>query len=291
MDESKIETEKVSCRLCGSDKERLLFKTDNARRGTKKLFNVVECLDCGFRFTNPPPTEYSMKEYYPESYEALVPEKISLLEEVYYRTFRRIPGAKGRILDIGCGNGKFLYLLKKMGWEAYGQDLSNVPDFVKKDFKIFEGELFDSKIEDGFFDAVTLWGSIEHMRSPLKVLEECHRILKKGGSIVVWTTNNDSLEARIFRRYWHHLLVPEHYSQFTDKTLVAMVKKAGFGVERIRYDSISFGFINSIQLYLNNKNINIRVSNWLTKLLFIPVDVISSLLKRSAMITLYGKKE
>jgi len=121
-------------------------------------------------------------------------------------------------------------------------------------------------------------------------MKECYRILKKGGMIIIGTSNSDSFESKWFKRYWHHLVVPEHYSQFTEKTLGKMAEKAGFKVIKVRHDLISFGFINSIQHYLKEKNKKIKINNLAVQLLFVPIDIIASLCKKSALITLYGKK-
>jgi SAM-dependent methyltransferase len=291
INESTIKTTEIDCLLCNSKRKKTYLTTDNLRRNTKRFFDVAECTDCGFRYTAYPPTLTSMKYYYPDNYYSLVPEKINLLEIFYYSLFRSIPTKeKGTLLDIGCGNGKFLYFMKKRGWEVHGQDLSDVPEYLKKDIMIYSDEVYNLNIRDSFFDVITLWASLEHMRDPLRSLEKCSKLLKKGGIIVIFTSNSDSFEAKLFGRYWHHLCVPEHYSQFTEKTLRMMAVKAGFKILKVRHDPITFGFINSFKHYLRGKNIEINISNIFTKTLFLPVDIISSVLNRSGLITLYATK-
>jgi ubiquinone/menaquinone biosynthesis C-methylase UbiE len=236
-----------------------------------------------------------MKFYYPDNYYSLVSEKINLFERIYYELFRRIPyNSKGKILDIGCGNGKFMYFIKEKGYDVDGHDVFLVPDYVKKDFNIYEGELYNAGIKNDIYDVITMWWSIEHMRNPLRILQECYRILKIGGHIIIATSNINSLEAAIFKKYWHHLLVPEHCIQFTDKTLSEMIKKAGFSDIKVRYDLFSFGFLSSLCLYLKGKNIKVNSAGILVRafsFLFLPLDILFSLLKRSALITVYAKKK
>ncbi len=289
VDEDKVQTEARACGLCASTRSRLWLRADNLRRGTKRYFDVVECLDCSLRFTSPSPTRESMRLYYPEHYESWR-GSLSLPLRVYYRLFRAIRRPPGRLLDIGCGHGGYLYLMRELGWSCCGQDISPVPEAVTRDFPFFNGEVQDAPFPAGSFDVITSWFSIEHLREPLLSLKKCHEMLKPGGLIAIDTSNSDSLEARLFGRYWHHLLVPEHYWQFTEASLRRMVEAAGFRVLHVRHDALSFGFINSLQHMLKDRRIPIRISNPLTKLLTVPFDLAAAALRRSALITVYAVK-
>jgi SAM-dependent methyltransferase len=292
LDESRVVTEEVSCPLCDASDSRLFLRTDNLRRGTRRLFEVVECTGCGFRYTRAPPTPASMRRYYPETYPSLAPGSASLAERAYYTLFRRLPAVKrGRLLDVGCGSGKYLRHMKRRGWEVFGQDLSPVPPAARHEHAIFEGELHDAGYPTGFFDAITLWWSIEHIRRPLRALLECHRVLRKGGTLVVATTNSSSFEAALFKRYWHHLLVPEHYSQFTDQTLSTMLARAGFAVRGVRHDLLSLGLGASLLLLLKSRRVDLPrgpLSRIGLGLLFLPLDLLAAARGRSALITAYA---
>lgn len=290
VDEDKVQTEARACGLCGSTRSRLWLRTDNLRRGTKRFFDVVECADCSFRFTSPSPTLESMRLYYPEHYESWQGGRLGLPLRVYYRLFRAIRRPPGKLLDIGCGDGRYLYLMRELGWTGHGQDISPVPDAVTKDFPFFRGEVQDAPFPAESFDVITSWFSIEHLRDPLRSLKKCHELLKPGGLIAIDTSNSDSLEASLFGRYWHHLLVPEHYWQFTEASLRRMAEAAGFRVLYVRHDALSFGFINSLQLMLKDRGIPLRISNPLTKLLSVPLDLAAAAMRRSALITLYAVK-
>jgi SAM-dependent methyltransferase len=286
-DESRVRTEPVPCWLCGSRRDRPFLSADNPRRGTTTRFAVVECLDCGFKFTNPAPTAESMRLYYPDDYEALVPERLGLSEKIYYRLFRGLGArAPGTLLDVGCGNGKYLYFMRERGWNCSGQDLGRVPAFVEKDFPIFRSELSAAPIPAASFDAITLWWSIEHMRDPLAQLKACRRLLKDGGRLAIATSNVDSVEARLFGRYWHHLDVPEHYSQFTPATLAAMVEKAGFRVRSLRHDALTFGFSRSLGHFLNARGLPGTAVSAAADFLFMPLDAAAALCRRGGLITL-----
>ena len=110
FDESKIQVKNFNCNLCKSNNYTLFLRADNIRRGTKRFFNIVECNDCSFKYTNPAPVE-DIKYYYQNYEESTLPKS---LENLYYKLFRRIPFIKGaKILDVGCGEGRFLEFLNK----------------------------------------------------------------------------------------------------------------------------------------------------------------------------------
>lgn len=292
--EDLVETVEVACRLCGSRRYKHLFSADNLRRKTKRFFNVVECNDCGFRYINPAPTNESLKYYY-EEYEAHIPRRINRVESLYYHFFRSPQRAvpPGKLLDIGCGNGKYLSFMYSNGWDVTGVDKDAGCIFPRDvlGFKLLDGEIWNHKIPDATYDLITIWWVIEHVTDPHKLLAECARILKPGGELIVSTINSDALEAKIFKRYWWHLLVPEHISQFNVKTLTSLINGHGFSIFKLRHEPATCGFIGSFQNYFDDKKIKINVNNIFFKVLFLPVDILFSLLQSSGLVTVHATKQ
>jgi SAM-dependent methyltransferase len=292
IDESKVVTEIVNCPVCGSNESIIILEADNIRRGTKKIYSVAECKQCSFRYVKNPPDADSMKLYYPKEYYSLRDEPIRFSETVYYTLFRnpRKFGNK-RMLDVGCGNGKYVSFMQKRGWFAEGQDVSEVPTGIKRKLRIHQGELYNLSLPRSTYDLITSWWSIEHERDPLRMLQACHDLLAPQGKLIVGTLNSNSFEAKMFGRYWHHLLLPEHCSQFSDDSLVMLIKKAGFSVQKIQYHPLSLGFANSIGYMLAAKNIKLKIMIRLLTFLFLPLDVIMAILKRSSLIVVHAEKK
>ena len=71
---------------------------------------------------------------------------------------------------------------------------------------IVPGTIFDMDLEDASFDVVTLWDVIEHTPDPTSVLEECRRVLKPGGLLVVNIPDIGSLVSSLMGRRWVFLL-------------------------------------------------------------------------------------
>lgn len=105
---------------------------------------------------------------------------------------------EGTVLDVGCGDGLFLAMLKEKGLQAEGIDLSE--EAVKKctqkglqaSVQSFETTL---PYEDDSFEYVVLLDVLEHLYSPTILLEEARRVSRK--YVVVSIPNFSSLPARV----------------------------------------------------------------------------------------------
>lgn len=143
----------------------------------------------------------------------------------------------GRILDVGCGPGKVMRVLRDRGWDVYGVDFSAVAiehARVRLGLNVICGDLLQAHYKDDFFDVVMFNHSLEHMYDPLEILRETYRILKPGGLLLVTVPNAASFEAWLFGRWWVHWDVPRHLYHFTTETMSRLVEKAGFRVTNIR---------------------------------------------------------
>jgi len=122
-------------------------------------------------------------------------------------------GAK--ILDIGCGGGLFLSLLKQKGAQVTGIELS---DSRAQYAKIKHGlEIDKHPIESNFwqkrysqhFDAVTLWDVIEHVNYPQQTLQSAANVLKSGGLLLIDTPCRDSFYHQ-FGEFTYHLTLGKY---------------------------------------------------------------------------------
>jgi len=146
----------------------------------------------------------------------------------------------GKILDVGCGSGRFLSIMKAAGWDVAG--VENDPAAAKiarerYDIPVVAGTLEEAGVADGLFDCVTLSHVIEHVRDPVGLLRECHRVLKSKGLLVVTTPNIASLGHTKFRQNWLHLDPPRHFFLFSPKTLGAVAKHSRFQTVQVRTSS------------------------------------------------------
>lgn len=143
----------------------------------------------------------------------------------------------GKLLDVGCGNGSFLAVMKKLGWNVSGVEPDVNAAIIAMDrlaAPISIGTLEKANFLDNSFDAITAHHVIEHMHDPIGFLRESLRILKPGGKLVVTTPNVGSLGHRVFRMSWRDLDVPRHLHIFSPQTIKICAEKVGFTVETLR---------------------------------------------------------
>lgn len=148
------------------------------------------------------------------------------------RHFRHLkPYAKGDVLlDIGCGDASYLEIVKEAGWSAVGLDIDPtvVENARRRGLNVYLGgtEYFDGQEE--LFDVITLSHVIEHVHDPVKLLADCHRLLKPGGEIWVETPNNASICSSIFGKNWRGLESPRHLVLFNHRSLRGALYLSGF---------------------------------------------------------------
>lgn len=153
------------------------------------------------------------------------------LRERVWVTMMCLPGHhRGRLLDVGCGNGSFLAFMKGLGWDVQGVE----PDPEAAEMarsrlqaKVLTGTLENAQLPSDYFDAVTLAHVVEHVHDPVTLLKECRRVLKPGGMVVVRTPNLASLGYQLFSEFWLGLEPPRHLSLFNSHTLRVCAEKAG----------------------------------------------------------------
>lgn len=157
---------------------------------------------------------------------------------VPYGYGERFPDYKpcGRALEIGCGSGTFLGLLKHHGWQVAGVELSARAAAAAKEklgVDVFVGPLEAAGFAADSFDYIHMSHVIEHLPDPVQSLREVRRLLKPGGEVYIETPNIDSLDYRQSGRYWFPLDTPRHLFLFAPTTLRRAVSEAGLQVHRL----------------------------------------------------------
>jgi SAM-dependent methyltransferase len=143
-------------------------------------------------------------------------------------------GARGRLLDIGSGDGWLVAHMRELGWDAEGLDFDAgaIRAARSRGVVVHQGSLHEQRFPDRSFDAITMSHSIEHLHDPLAWLQETRRVLKQGGRLAIATPNSRSLSHAAFREHWFALEPPRHLHIFNADALAALLRRAGF--ERLR---------------------------------------------------------
>jgi SAM-dependent methyltransferase len=221
-----------ACPACGSTKSVPFLQSRDWFFIRQPLYQVNRCEDCHLgRLENPPAVE-DLGEHYGADYDKMIttpgdiyPHHWDLVRNKLLQYAQR-----GSILDIGCSSGSFLRTLKGPDWKLYGIEMSApVAEQARLSTgaEVFVGDVMQASYAHNQFDAVTGFHVLEHMHDPREVMSRVFSWLKPGGIFTLTLPNFDSLEARMFGRYWFGLDVPRHLWQFTPTSLAAMAKSAG----------------------------------------------------------------
>lgn len=100
--------------------------------------------------------------------------------------------ANSKILDIGCGNGKYLNYRNDLIMKGIDISIKLVEICKKKGFDVIKASMTDIPFEDNSFDGVICVASYHHLDNDMdrqKTLNEIYRILKNNGIafLEVWS--------------------------------------------------------------------------------------------------------
>lgn len=244
----------TGCLVCGSEDAAPLFQaSDRLYRTTTREFSVVRCGSCGLVRLDPQPSPEELRDYYPANY-WFAPDRsaASRLEEAYRRLVLRdhvrfvtqalaSVAEPGPLLDIGCGGGLFLGMMRQSGFPVAGLDFSAEAAAIawrRQQVPAVCGMLDCTPLRPGVFGAVTMFHVLEHLPDPRTYLLAAHRLLRPGGRLVVQVPNAACWQFRLLGRAWNGVDVPRHLFDFRDRDVERLLVGCGFEVARRKYFSL-----------------------------------------------------
>ncbi len=250
----RLELVRVPCPVCGCARHRTVAGGADYEYATcSNAFFFVQCRDCGAVYLNPRPSPKDFNIIYPANYysfdpagaaekrNALVQGVWDLLERKRLDLFRGLLGeGPRRLLDMGCGTGRMLMLLRRYGapdWSLTGVEFGIADCFLKRTdgIKIYKGLYEEVEFEEAPFDLIIAQQVVEHAFDPALLLQKTHRDLAPGGHAVFDTPDYDSIDRRLFsRRYWGGYHFPRHMTLFTAASFARLAASRGFEVVSCR---------------------------------------------------------
>ena len=239
--------ESVPCNLCGADDTQVIYPARYEHETAESLAEkfkssgdellvdqLVRCRACGLEYLNPRPRPDLVLEGYSSGEDPAFVSQAASRERTFARCLDLVEAnvsGRGRLLDIGTAGGSFLHVAKSRGWEVAGCEPSRwLCDWSAKHYglTVHPGTIFDMPgLVPASFDVITLWDVLEHVPDPAKVLDECRRLLKPGGLLVVNYPDIGAWISRAMGRRWVFLL-SVHLYYFTRTTISKMLRGRGF---------------------------------------------------------------
>jgi len=216
-----------ACGLCDSDDIKELF----IKRGTP----YKACRSCGFRFSVPAANPNFQNSI--DAYEAAYIQYLEghVADEKNYRGILRWMSTftdlhREKVLDVGCGSGKFVRYLRRNSIEAFGIEPSEVLfERYLGDYDWFSKESAESLAANSRekFSLITLFDVLEHVESPKSVIKGVSQLLTDDGLLFLSTPDVRSLPAILTGRYWH-FYYDYHLSYFSRQTIEKLCNDCGF---------------------------------------------------------------
>jgi SAM-dependent methyltransferase len=224
--------------------------------GAPGTWDLMRCPECGLIWLNPQPVPQDIGRLYERYHTHDIPKPVKkgiaycllkrCLEKFLYLIGlgRKIAPldwmtlneyTPGKLLDVVCGSGAFLAKMRELGWEVVGIEPDGQAVKVAREhfgLNIHKGTLEEADFPDDTFDAITMNHVIEHLLDPISILQECPRMLKSGGTLVV-TPNIESLGHRLFSNAWRALEVPRHIYLFSPRSFQVCAERAGLKVLKL----------------------------------------------------------
>lgn len=147
--------------------------------------------------------------------------------------------APKRILEIGCGDGGTLSMLRGLGHEVVGIE----PDPAARSracdasLEVHDGvgEDIPTVVAERRFDVVIMMHVLEHCLDPAAAIRNVRRLLVPDGVCIAETPNNACLGATVFGAAWYWLDVPRHLNFFTAVSLRKAFEQEGFDITEELY--------------------------------------------------------
>lgn len=270
----------VRCCVCDTeDADAVGMGEDFEYRTSADTFVAMRCRSCGLIYLNPRPSVSELQRIYPPNYHAFdFSEKAfglayrvrSQLEAKRLSDWCRGLPDDARILDVGCGDGFHLRLLRGVGserWTVEGVDVDEraVERARRTGLHVRLGSVSDIDLPCDRYDLAVMIQTIEHVENPVEALRSVRSLLRPGGRLIIVTDNAESLDFRLFKdRYWGGYHFPRHWNLFNRGSLRRLAEKADFEVDDISTQVSPVNWVYSIHNALVDRGAPRWLSNRFT---------------------------
>jgi len=219
----------IICPSCGNEIREDHFKRKYFYKPLNKEYKLYHCDKCDLEFWTP--LEFVKEIYENEEeifYEGFHQGVIELTDDhlMFLSSYEgKADGLK--LLDIGCGNGSFIYKAKELGFDVYGIDVdsksiqaASEKFGLKNVYNMSLDEFVEYVKKEGLkFDVITFFQVLEHQTDPSGFIQKVKELLNPGGKVVGSVPNRDRLFVEFSRSGRTYDFPPHHFMWFSKKAL------------------------------------------------------------------------
>ncbi len=165
----------------------------------------------------------------------------------------------GKALDIGCGTGNYIRILREFGWNVYGVEPSEKAAKIGKEkfgLDIRTGTLLDHKFPENDFHFITMNHVLEHLYNPVEVLSEAKRILRPDGMILIRTPNINAYGYKRFGKNWGPLETPRHLMLYSKQSISELAYKTELKLKTFSTIHVRSSLYWSLEYEIRDRNNN-----------------------------------
>ena len=268
-----LPVERAACLFCGSSAAEPLARGRDYEYDTSpQSFELVRCPRCSLAYLQPRPRADAMSVIYPSNYyayhegereNAFVKRFRDRTERAKLRRYEEWLGSgRAELLDIGCGDGRLLDVLRRFGpraWRLAGIEFGAdaAARAAGQGFEVRSGDFESLELGDwhGRFDLALMHHVIEHTRDPRSTVRKAASLLRPGGILSVETPDLRGWDFELFReRYWGGYHFPRHFYLFDFETLPRLLSEEGFEVMSVRSMLSPAFWIHSVHNWLVDRS-------------------------------------
>lgn len=214
------------CRVCGYEGEAEHITVKEMMQGTKEEFVYFRCTHCGCLQIYKVPE--SMEQYYTGEYYSFSPPVINMPKSQNESNMR--------ILDVGCGSGKWLCEMASHGH----RQLEGCDPFIENDITYQNGvKIYKRSIHmmEGAYDLICMNDSFEHMTDPNEVMAKLCKLLAPEGLVIIKLPVFPNIAYDLLGSNWYQLDAPRHFFLHTKESMEYLAEKHGLKIVKREYDS------------------------------------------------------